>query len=1108
MLISLNRYGVPVTQMLKTMKLIAFIMLATCLHVSARGYAQKVSLDFQNVSIEKVLKEIKKQTGYLFLYKSEELKKAGKISIRVEDADIADAVAKSLAATPLTFKIVDRTIILKARTPDAVLFQLANQPPPLEVRGRITDNGGSPLVGANVTVKGTKNGTSTGSNGEFILKGVDENAVLEISFIGYATQDVRVNSRGKINVVLQLSENKLDEMVIIAYGKTSKRLNTGSVSSVTNETLEKQPVSDPLAALQGRVSGLMITSSNGMAGSGFQVRIRGENSMKQGNDPLYIIDGVPFISSPLNEFDGANGSQSPLNSINPNDIDRIDVLKDADATAIYGSRGANGVVLITTKKGKAGDSKVSFNIYTGYSKVSHKLDMLNTQQYLQLRKDAFRFDSVAATINNAPDLLTWDQNGYTNWQDLLIGNTGKITSTQVSFSGGNSQTRFLISTNYRRETSVLIGNLAFQKGGALLNITHDSKNNKFGITASANYNTDDNNSIPTDVTQYINLAPNYPKYNPDGSLYWFGNVQNPLGYLKRTYNTKTNSLIGNATLHYSLIKGLDLKSNFGYTQISMNQVLTLPESGFNPATYSGSSTQFGNSSVKSYIAEPQVTYTVEAGGGKLSLLAGASWQQSISDGQYLLATGFSSDALLKDISSATSITVRNSNYAQYNYQSFFGRVNYNLDQKYLLNATFRRDGSSRFGPGRQFGNFGAVGAAWIFSEEKFIADAIPVLSFGKLRGSYGTTGNDQIGDYQYLDSWSSAGFPYGGVSGLAPSRVFNAHYSWEVNKKLEIALDLGFLKDRILLTAGYYNNRSSNQLVGYSLSSQAGFSEYTANLPAKVENKGLEFDLNTINVKNKNFNWNTSFNLSIPKNTLLAYPGLENSADATSYEVGQSIRMVKGFKFTGVDPKTGLPTFLDVDKDGYISDPEDYVVMGQTMPQFFGGFDNQFTYKKLSLDIFFQFVKQEAPTLDYGPLVGTNGSMTNKGTYVLNYWNAVGNNTNVPRPTTTSSNPAYKAFVNNYVYSDAAWGDASYIRLKNVAVSYDLSSLTEKWKVSGTSIYVSGENLLTFTKYRGLDPEINGFDRRNVYPINPFGSVRPQAMPVLRIITVGLKFSL
>src|SRR5690606_10560829 len=287
-----------------------------------------------------------------------------------------------------------------------------------------------------------------------------------------------------------------------------------------------------------------------------------------------------------------------------------------------------------------------------------------------------------------------------------------------------------------------------------------------------------------------------------------------------------------------------------------------------------------------------------------------------------------------------------------------------------------------------------------------------------------------------------------------------------------------------------------------------GFSEYTANLPAKVENSGLEIDLNTTNIQTKDFQWNSSFNISFPKNKLLAYPGLESSSDANSYEIGQSIRMIKGFHFTGVNPQTGVATFLDVNKDGSLSEPEDYVVMGETMPQYFGGFTNSLTYKKISLDIFLQFVKQEAPTMDYGPMVGPYGTRSNRADSVLEYWQMAGQNTDIPRPSATSSNPAYQAFNNQYRYSDAAWGDASYIRLKNVAIAYDLSSVTEKWKLYGTSIYVQGQNLLTFTNYRGLDPEIQGFDRRFVYPINPFGSVKTQKLPLLRTITVGLKLSL
>jgi TonB-linked SusC/RagA family outer membrane protein len=1091
-------------QFRKTMKLIVVILFAFCIQVSAKGYAQNVSLDLKNVEIQSVLKEIKKQTGYLFFYKNEELKNTGKVSIKVNNTNIHEVMQKILEKTPLSFQIIDKTIILK-KSPEKELSLLKTQIG-IDISGTIIDKSGKPLSGATVTIKGTNMGTSTDVNGRFTLKNVSSDATLIVSFVGYQTKTISVQNQTNMTVVLELAISKLDETVIIGYGTTSKRYNTGSVSSVMSDVIEKQPVNDPISALQGRVSGLMITSTSGMAGSGYSVRIRGENSIKQGNDPLYIIDGVPFISDALNTFEGANGLQNPLSSINPNDIARIDVLKDADATAIYGSRGANGVILITTKKGKSGDNKVSFNVYRGVTKINHKLDFLNTSQYLQMRKDAFRLDSVTPTDANAPDLITWDQNAYTDWQKLLIGGTGNVFSSQASVSGGDDQSNYIISANYRRETSVMLGNLPYQKGGAHLGINHTSKNKKFAVSGSVIYSLDDNENIATDLTMYIDLPPNMPRYNDDGSVYYFESGNNPLAYINRRYKSNTHTFLGNATAKYTLFKGLDVRTNFGFTDINMDQVLTLPENSFNPLTYSGSTSQFGNSSVRSFIVEPQLEYNRVAGPGKLNILLGGSWQQNILQSQYLLGSGYSSDALLKDISSATDISVRSANYAQYRYQSVFGRINYNIHRKYIVNGSFRRDGSSRFGPGKQFGNFGAVGAAWLFSQENFFN--IPAISFGKIRASYGTTGNDQIGDYQYLDSWSSAGFPYGGISGLAPSRVYNPNYSWEVNKKMEAAIDLGFLKDKLLVSAGYYNNRSSNQLVGYTLSSQAGFTEYTANLPAKVENSGVEIDINSTNINAKSFKWNTSFNLSVPKNKLLSYPDLESSSDAASYQVGESIRMIKGFHFTGIDPTTGNPTFLDVNKDGAYSEDDDYLVIGQTMPKFFGGLSNTFSYKNLTLDIFFQFVKQEAPTMFYGPEVNTIGSRTNETTDVLGYWNGPEAPSNVPRPTTTSTTDAYKLFNNQYRYSDAAWGDASYIRLKNVSLSYDLSSVTEKWKLKGTTIYVQGENLITFTKYDGLDPEINGFDRRYVYPINPFGSVKSPKLPLLRTITVGLKFSL
>lgn len=1089
----------------RIMKLTTLLLFAFLLKVDAKGFAQSITLSEKNASLESVFKKITRQTGYIFWYENKLVRDAKKVTIEVKNGNLDDVLKSCLNNQDLDFAIVGNTIVIKEKNTTA---NADLRPAAVDVHGTVSDGGGKPLAAVSVTVKNSTKGVNTNEQGEYLLRGISETDVLVFSSIGYEKMEVSVNGRTVINVQLTVAVSALDEAVVIGYGKTSKRFNTGSVSSVTSQSIEDQPVADPISALQGRVAGLNIVSTSGLPGSNLQVRLRGENSLNNGSDPLYIVDGVPFISTPLNQFNGANGSQNPLASINPNDIDRIDVLKDADATAIYGSRGANGVILISTKRGKSGKAVTDFNIYSGVSMVSRKVDMLSTSEYLAMRREAFAADGATPTAANAPDLLTWNQNLQNDWQDLLIGQTSNVTQAQASISGGNENTRFLFSGTYRNESTVLPSDLGYKRGSAHLSLDHSSVDKKFNITASINYSADKNNIIGTDITQFYKLPSNMPVYNDDGSYYWFSNLQNPMAYLNRSFETKTNNLIANSVIRYTILPGLNIRANLGYTSTSFKQTATLPEISFNPDNYSGSSAQYGFSDVSSYIVEPQADYAVKLGSGDLQLLAGASWQQNNSEGHYLSGSGYSSDVLLKNMKDAAELSVQNYNFADYRYQSVFGRATYNWKQKYLLNATFRRDGSSRFGPDKRFGNFGSIGAAWIFSGEDFISNALPFLSFGKLRGSYGSTGNDQIGDYAYLDSWSSVNFPYGGANGLYPTRLANTEYSWETNRKLEAALELGFLKNAVLFNVNYYNNRSGNQLIQYSLSPQSGFDSYIANLPAKVENSGWEFEVNTTNVRKKNFSWTTSANLSIVSNKLLEYPGLAESVDASRYVIGQSIRIIKGYQFTGVNSQTGVAEFLDVDKDGDLTEEGDFVIIGNTLPKFYGGLQNSLTYKGWQLDILFQFVKQEGPTIDYGAQAAVYGTLANQTTKLEDRWKQPGDITTVPRGSATSSNEAYLALNNQYRYSSAVWGDASFIRLKNLSLKYDLSRFTRAWKIRSSSVYFQAQNLLTITHYDGFDPETKGFDRTTVSEVLPFGTIRPAVVPTLSTFTLGLRFSL
>lgn len=1082
------------------MKLSTFFMLAGLLQVHATAFSQQVEINQKKAEFSELMHLIEVQTGYHFLYDRQDIKDLPVQDVQLQGVSLQEALQTIVSKTPLNYRIVRKTIVLRKQIQ-------AQQAPSQEkeVEGQVKDEDGQALPGVTIRVLGQNRSTTTDMRGEFSLRIVGDYPRLEFSYLGYKTLETQ-SSAASMLIVLEQDPANLDEVVVVGYGTTTQRLNTGSVSSVNSQILSRQPVMDPLSALQGRVPGLVITSNSGMPGASFKVRVRGEGSLQAGNEPLFIVDGMPFNSTAMNQFTGANGTQNPLSSINPADIERIDVLKDADATSIYGSRGANGVILITTKQGKAGQVAVNFNAYTGWSEAAQQLDMLSTAQYLELRKEAFANDGETPGPDNGVDLLVWDQKKETNWQEYLIGHSAPSSEAQLSFSGGSDQTRFILSGNYTRQGNVMPDNFVYQRGAAHVNVHHNALNGKLELGASLNYAANKDNSIISDIAQFYNLSPNYPLYNEDGSLYWYETSQNPMAYLYRGYQAGTNSLIANANIKYQILKDFNFLTNLGYSEMHMKQVQTLPKRSFNPATYSGSTGQYGFSDMQSYIIEPQLNYTYETGKSHFTFLLGATIQQTLDEGHSLTGTSYTSDSQLENMKNAGDIIVRNFNAADYRYASVFARVKYNFSDKYLINATFRRDGSSRFGPGKRYGNFGSLGLAWIFTSEDWFKDS-SVLSFGKLRGSYGSTGNDQIGNYQYLDTWSS-GFAFQGLSGLYPSRVYNPDFGWEDNRKMELALELGFFKDRLSFNSAYYNNRSGNQLVEIALSPQSGFSSYLGNSGASVENSGWEFDLSGTILQGDDFTWISGFNISFPKNKLRAYPDLESTADANKYVVGESIRIVKGFDFIGVDPQTGLGQYRDVDGDGSLYEPEDYVIMGDLLPKFFGGFNNDLNYKNVSLSFFFQFIKQDGPMINYGPYASPYGARVNQDISALDRWQKPGDITSIPKATTSSTSEAYTNFRDYYRYSSAVWDDASFIRLKNVSISYDLSQWVRPYKIQSLRVFAQGQNLLTFTSYRGLDPEIQGFDRSVVSQVNPFGTVRAPSMPAMRTYTFGIQIGL
>lgn len=1056
---------------------------------SLSSYGQTISLALTKASLEKAFREIEKLVPQRFVYTREMIDRSFPVSINVQGQTLPHVLQSIFASQPLEYSLDEQLITVRFKS-----VSVWNEPKGVELQGRVISEDGRPLSGATVLRKRTGLSVATLEDGTFALTDVLKNEVLIISNIGYKTREVIVTGNKDLEIVLSLLITSLDETVIVAYGTTTRRLNTGSISRVTAEQIDKQPVSNPLAALQGRMAGVNITEQSGLPGSNFSVLIRGRNSIQNGTSPLYVIDGIPFLSDAdrLTQLSQISAN-SPFNTLNPADIQSVEVLKDADATAIYGSRGANGVVLITTKKGLAGKTKVDFNIYNGWGKTLHSMDYLNTQQYLQMRREAFANDGVTPGIGNAPDLKRWDTTRYVNWKERLIGGTATTTNAQLRLSGGAKGTTFSLSSNYYRETTVYPGDAYLLRKAVALAVNHHSEDNRFAVNIQTSYGSNHSKLYQEDLTRYINTVPNAPEpYDASDKLVWSENgatYLNPLASILQTYDVITDRLTADALLSYK-IKGFQIKTSVGYNSVGVTEQTAYPVASQNPAYNPTGSASFAGSDTKTWVTEPQLEYNSSLGKkGHFQTLLGVTWQESIGNSNNIRAAGYTDDSQLNSTAGATTITSTVYKNMYYRYQSLFGRTTFKWEQRYLLNLTYRRDGSSRFGPGNRFANFGAVGAGWIFTGEKFVSKKFEWLSFGKLRGSYGINGNDQIGDYQYLDTWSATTYPYGGVPGLYPTRITNPDYGWEQKRNLEFALDLGLFKNRIVATVNWFRSRSDNQIILYTLPDQTGAGSILRNFPGKIENKGWEVELTATILTSNVLGWRSGFNLTVPRNKLLSFPGLASSSYADTYVEGKPLSTLIGYEFLGVNPQTGVYNYRDVNRDSRLNNL-DYTVLGNTDPTYYGGLQNTFTWKNVELQALVQFISQQGR---HGVYSNSQryGQAFNQPTYILDHWTKLGETLPYQRYTVSPASTAWRAS-GLITSSSAVLTDASFARLKNASLSY---SLPKKWRrklrAQKSRLYVEGQNLITLTSYKGPDPE----------------SQSRFALPPLRRIVVGLQFT-
>jgi len=1084
----------------------------------ANGQNAKVSIIMTKAPFTNVLREIEKQTSFRISYTDNVRTEYSHstYNLNFKEAEVS-TVLKFLLGSNCTILYDTQKRIIYLNTIENI-DKNDSVPKLNDLSGIVRDKSGNAVPGATIYAKTSNRGTTSDDEGRFRLSGLNRGEKILISSVGFAPKEIIASDK---RVIAELNPfiNNLSETQIIAYGTTTRRNNTGNVTTVKASEIQDMPVTNPLLAIQGRVPGLEIRQSNGLPGAGISMRIQGANSLINGNDPLILVDGIPYpsqsvipglsagqaISTILGQNGGTNNGQlgSPLSYINPSDIESIDVLKGADATSIYGSRAANGAILITTKKGRIGKPSITFNYQAGFKKLGRRLNLMDSKEYLQMRHEALRNDGMSAPSAFDYDLNgTWDTTVSHNWQQELLGNTGSNMLASISVQSGTENLQTLISGTFYNEDYIFpkYFNKKNDKRGSLhFSITNTSANKKFRITLLGNYLFDDNRlPIEDFVGSALTLPPIAPKLlTEDGSINWQKNAsgyetfQNPMAIGLGSYRLKTTSLMSSLNISYELIDGLKVSTNLGFVRLDNDGTGTKPLTSLPPSLVNlgfPNSLQLSQGISTNWNIEPQINYTKKFKKSVFEALVGTTITNLKQFGRNLLGTNFSSDLVIEDLSSASQVQVVSSKNIIYKYNALFGRLTYNYDNKYIFNLNGRRDGSSRFGTENRFHSFGSIGAAWIFTEEKFFRNNVPFMNFGKLRSSYGTSGNDQIGDYIFLSLYSSepALRPYQGVMGIAPSGLTNPSLQWEEIKKFEVGLETAFMDSRISFNINYALNRSSNQLMPVFLPYSTGFSNIAINLPAKVQNRVWELSISTINAKSPSFSWTTNITLTIPKSKLVAFPNIEKTTFSSTYIVGKSTTLARLFKSAGVNDTTGVYQFYD-SKGNITYNPDfdnDRLVVLDLNPNFFGGIQNTINYKNFTLNFSFVFDRRYLP-IPYTSLPAGQFNQ-NEPRFMLNRWQKAGDNATYQKYTSSLQNYLQSIY---YGGSDKSYYKTSVLRCSNISLNWDVpNSWKKSLRMDACKFYTELLNPFLFTNNNyGLDPETGN------------------SLPLLRTINFGVR---
>jgi len=931
-----------------------------------------------------------------------------------------------------------------------------------QVTGRITGDDGTPISGATIAVKNTNITTTTDANGNFSIA-APQGSILAISHVSYNGKEVTVGS-GTLAITLVAGNNSLSEVVVVGYGTKIKRDVTSSISKINNKDFQNLPLPSFESALQGRASGVFINQGSGKLGQGLNIRVRGISSISANQQPFIVIDGVPVVSQALGS---STEPDNPLATLNPDDIESIEVLKDAASSAIYGARASNGVILITTKSGRAGKTRVNFGYFTGWSQPTKKQKFLNAAQFKEL--------FTAAAVNEGYDpadefeaetgTQDWNSNNNTNWADEAFQDGG-INQYNLSLTGGDAKTKFLLSGSWNEQKGIILGN-KLNRGTVRLNLDHAlSKRIKLGanlaLNKSDNYRVASDNAF-TNPVQLNALPPLHPlrdaegNYNPN-TLYYNvliekGNSRN----LSTTYRSISNAF-GELTISPNLM----FRSQVGIDWNNLQE-----------EQWQGRQTLDGAPSGLSY--ENQVTSTISTFTNTLNFnkdwnridldgLAGVEFQRGNTSGASVQGRAFPNNRFTK-IASAAIIESGSSTETGFSFLSYFARANAKFNNRYLLGASFRVDGSSRFGRDNRYGAFPSVSAGWILSEENFLKGS-NILSFLKLRGSYGRTGNAEIGNFSSLTLYSASA--YADVAGLIASQIGTSDLSWERTDQLDIGLDFGFWNNRINGEIDYFRKNTKDLLLNVPVLAVNGFTNITKNI-GSMENKGWELVLNG-NILTGKLKWTASVNISTYENevTRLVAPVPPGQRTLGRLAVGSPFGEFFGRKYAGVDPANGNALYFKADgtTTNSYSQAAD-MVLGNPNPDYYGGFNNRFSYKGVDLDVQCQFVKGGDLYNIAGFFQSVNGDyFDNQTVDQMNYWRKPGDITDVPQPRLYAGNGAGKS---------SRWvQDGSYFRVKTVNLGYNLPrQWISKAKIDNARIFVAANNLITLTDYKGYDPEVN-----------------------------------